>query len=139
MNGMSDDTLADITAALTTDERAALVNGADTWSTTATEVLFPFGSGRGYTTWVLESATATLGSADALVTFGDDRGSRAVVGITRVEGVAGELAQVTVPVAHRLLQRWDDEKNTWVDREILGFVVASDIETVLGEVEGSLA
>jgi len=105
----------------------------------ATEVLFPFGSGRGYTTWVLESATATLGSADALVTFGDDRGSRAVVGITRVEGVAGELAQVTVPVAHRLLQRWDDEKNTWVDREILGFVVASDIETVLGEVEGSLA
>jgi beta-glucosidase len=39
MNGMSDDTLADITAALTTDERAALVNGADTWSTTAVERL----------------------------------------------------------------------------------------------------
>jgi hypothetical protein len=67
------------------------------------------------------------------------RGFRAVVGVTRVEGVAGELAQVTAPVAHRLLQRWDDEKNTWVDREILGFVVASDIETVLGEVVGSLA
>jgi beta-glucosidase len=138
----------------------------------ASGVLFPFGAGLGYTSWLVQSAVTTPESVAAPVTFGGDRvhavevtmrnageragstlvqlvarfeedsvhrGQRAVVAAQRVHGGPGEDVRVTVPIPHRLLQRWDDELGVWVDRELRGLDVVSDVETVLATVSGQLA
>lgn len=54
---------------------------------------------------------------------GDNRGTRALVGVARVTGGAGEASTIDLGVPRRLVQRWDEMAAGWVDREVLGFQV----------------
>ena len=64
---------------------------------------------------------------------------RPIVGIQRFYGAPREVVRLTIPVANRLLQRWNDEQGARVCRQLLVLEIASDVETPLAQDKGLLA